>query len=48
MDAASNLIHNSFFKVFSPGRFPVLNELSGSFHMGVLSIFEKFPTTLSA
>jgi hypothetical protein len=38
VDAASNFVQSSFFSVFSPGRFPVLIVLSGSFHKGVLSI----------
>jgi len=38
VDAASNFVQSSFFRVFSPGRFPVLIVLSDSFHKGVLSI----------
>lgn len=45
VDAASNLVHNSFFKVFSPGSFPVWNDLSG---IGVLSTCDKLPTKWSA
>lgn len=43
LDASSNLAHNSFFKVFSPARFPLCIVFSGFSHMGVLSICDKSP-----
>lgn len=36
--AASNLVHSSFFNVFSPARLPFRIVVSRSLHIGVLSI----------